>query len=39
MPNRQAFQDKPMTSSDLGKRLTKHLQDAGVYAVESNHGF
>ena len=39
LPNRQAFQDEPMTGSNLGKRLTKHLQDAGVYAGESNHGF
>ena len=39
LPNRKGFQDEPMTGSNLGKRLNKHLQDAGVYAGESNHGF
>ena len=28
-----------MSSSSIGKRLQKELQEAGLYAGESNHGF
>lgn len=31
----QGFADAPPTASALGKRLNKHLQDAGLYAGES----
>ena len=37
--NQRTFEDKCLTASALGKRLTKHLQDAELYAGESNHGF
>ena len=37
--NQQAFEDQCLTASAMGKRITKHIQDAQLYAGESNHGF
>ena len=37
--DQQAFANKPLSASALGKRLSKHLTDAGLYDGESNHGF
>ena len=37
--HQRTFEDKCLTASALGQRLTKHLQDAELYAGESNHGF
>lgn len=37
--DQQSFSNQFMSSSSIGKRLQKHLQDDGLYAGESNHGF
>ena len=37
--DQQSFSNQLMCSSSIGKHLQKHLQDAGLYADESNHGF
>ncbi len=37
--DQQSFSSQLMCSSSIGKRLQKHLQGAGLYAGESNHGF
>ena len=38
-PNRRGFADALMGSTSIGHRLGKHLEAAGLYAGESNHGF
>lgn len=38
-PDRRALLNQCMTASALGKRLTKHLQDAQLYDGQNNHGF
>lgn len=37
--DRRCFKTSPMSASDVGKRLRQHLEHAGLYAGESNHGF
>lgn len=37
--DQKAYAATAMTSSSLGKRLQKHLQDAAMYEGESNHGY
>ena len=37
--NRSCFADAPMRATSIGHRLNKHLESAGLYAGESNHGF
>ena len=37
--DQQSFNNQLMSSSSIGKHLQKQLQDAGLYAGESNHGF
>ena len=35
----RSFVDGPMQATSIGHRLNKHLEAAGLYAGESNHGF
>ena len=37
--DQSSFANRGMTASAINHRLTKHLQDAGLYEGESNHGF
>ena len=37
--DRRAFKDSGSSASDIGKRMRHHLEQAGLYAGESNHGF
>ncbi len=37
--NRRSFADAPMRATSTRNRLNKHLESAGLYAGESNHGF
>lgn len=38
-PNRRSLAAAPMSATSLGHRVRKHLEDSGLYALESNHGF
>jgi len=37
--DRKAFKDSGISASDIGKRMRHHLEQADLYAGESNHGF
>ncbi|KAL0018826.1 hypothetical protein WJX77_004908 [Trebouxia sp. C0004] len=37
--HRNGFSDAPMKATSIGHRLNKHLESAGLYAGESDHGF
>ena len=37
--DRRSFEGGPMQFSNIGNRLKQHLEAAGLYAGESNHGF
>ena len=37
--DRRQFRDSCLSASDIGKRMTHHLEQAALYAGESSHGF